>query len=184
MTEQKNIIAVDEFGGKYFINEFYRPIAEALQEKFKELKYVPVKSILFIENREDKRKKNNSIVFAQISKVPGKWEEIIYQLTGRYFEYILEIFRENIIEMSREQIIALMYHELRHIQQVKTKDGIKIDIVSHEVEDWINMVEKLGLNWATTKGYIQDLLDKDINWDNIQGPKTLFPAETALKLVK
>lgn len=42
MTEQKNIIAVDEFGGKYFINEFYRPIAEALQEKFKELKYVPV----------------------------------------------------------------------------------------------------------------------------------------------
>ncbi|HWQ42804.1 MAG TPA: putative metallopeptidase [Desulfosporosinus sp.] len=184
MEAQKGIVTVEEFNGKYKINEDYRPIAEALKAKFKELEYVPVKNILFIENTEDERKKNNSIVYAQISKMPGKWEDIIYQVTQKHFEYMLEIFKENTIMMSREQIVALIYHELRHIQLVKSKDGPKVDIVSHEVEDWLNMVEKLGLNWASTKGSIPDLLDENINWETIEGPHNLFPAETSLKLVK
>ena len=184
MEAQKSIITVQEFNGKFKINENYRPIAKSLKAKFDELMYVPVTNILFIENLEDERKKNNSIVHAQISKVPAKWEEIIYQVTGKHFDFMMEIFKENIQHMSREQIVALIYHELRHIQLVQTKDGSKIDIVSHEVEDWINMVEKLGLNWATTKGQIYDLLDESINWESIEGPMTLFPSETSLKLVK
>lgn len=184
METQNTLIAVEEFNGKYKINEDYRPIAEALKAKFKELEYVPVKNILFIENMDDKRKKNNAIVHAQISKVPGKWEEIIFQITKKHFEYMIEIFKENNYSMSREQIVAMIYHELRHIQLVTKKDGREIDIVSHEVEDWINMVEKLGLNWASTKGQIPNLLDEDINWESIEGPANLFPAETSLKLVK
>lgn len=184
MEAQKNIIAVDEFNGKYKINEDYRPIAEALFVKFKELEYVPVKNILFIENTEDERKKNNSIVYAQISKMPGKWKDIIYQTTRRHFGYMLEIFKENTRLMSKEQIIALIYHELKHIQLVPSKDGPKIDIVRHDVEDWFNIVEKLGVNWASTKGQIPDLLDGNINWESIEGPANLFPAETSLRLVK
>jgi predicted metallopeptidase len=184
MEDQKGIIAVEEFNGKYKINEDYRPIAEALKEKFKELEYVPVKNILFVENTEDSRKKNNSIVYAQISKMPGKFEDIIYQVTQKRFEYMLEIFKENTILMSREQIIALIYHELKHIQLVQSKDGPKIDIVRHEVEDWLNMVEKLGLNWASTRGSIPNILDEDIKWESIEGPHNLFPAETSLKLVR
>jgi predicted metallopeptidase len=184
MEDQKGIIAVEEFNGKYKINENYRPIAEALFAKYKELEYVPVKNILFIENTEDKRKKNNSVVYAQISKMPGKFEDIIYQVTQKRFEYMLEIFKENTILMSREQIVALIYHELKHIQLVQSKDGPKIDIVRHDVEDWLNMVEKLGLNWASTRGSIPDLLDEDINWESIEGPLNLFPVETSLKLVR
>lgn len=182
--DTQNIIAVDEFNGKYKINENYRPIAEALHAKYEELMYVSVKNILFIENTEDKRKKNNSIVYAQISKMPGKWEDIIYQITKKHFEYMLEIFKENTASMSRPQIIALIYHELKHIQLVKSDQGPKIDIVNHDVEDWFNMVEKLGVNWAITKGHIPNLLDKDVNWESIEGPANLFPAETSLKLVK
>lgn len=184
METKKNIIAVEEFTGKYKINESYRPIAEALKAKFEELKYVPVNSILFVEIDEDKRKKNNSTVYAQIGKVPSKWSDIIYQVTGKYFDYMLEIFKENIYHMSREQIVALIYHELRHIQLVATKEGPKVDIVSHDVEDWLNMVEKLGLNWADTKSQVPNLLDASVNWESITGPATLFPEETALKLVK
>lgn len=184
MDVQKTIIAVEEFNGKYKINENYRPIAEALKTKFKELEYVPVKNILFIENTEDKRKKNNSTVYAQISKMPPKFEEIIYQVTGKYFEYMLEIFKENTMLMSREQIVALVYHELRHIQLVSKKDGPEVDLVSHEVEEWINMVEKLGLNWQGTMSQVPDLLADGVNWESIEGPMNLFPAETSLKLVK
>jgi len=183
--DTQSIIAIEEFSGKYKINENYRPIAEALVEKYDELKYVPVKNILFIENTEDKRKKNNSIVYAHISKLPGKWEDIIYQITKKNFEYMMEIFKENTMQMSRTQIIALIYHELKHIQLVKSDQGPKIDIVRHDVEDWFNMVEKLGVNWAaSTKGHIPNLLDKDINWENIEGPANLFPAEPSLRLVK
>ncbi|MFZ3172055.1 MAG: putative metallopeptidase [Carboxydocellales bacterium] len=184
MDAQKDIIAVEEFNGKYKINEDYRPIAEGLFAKFKELEYVPVKNILFIENTEDKRKKNNSIIYAQISKMPGKFEDIIYQVTKKHFEYMLEIFKENTLQMSRQQIIALIYHELKHIQLVRTPDGPKVDIVRHDVEDWFNMVEKLGVDWASTKGQIPNLLDENINWESIEGPDNLFPAETSLKLVK
>ncbi|KLU66324.1 hypothetical protein DEAC_c17230 [Desulfosporosinus acididurans] len=184
MDANTKLIAVEEFNGKFKINEDYRPIAEALHAKFKELEYVPVKNILFIENMEDKRKKNNSVVYAQISKMPPKFEEIIYQVTGKYFEYMLEIFKENTYAMSREQIVALIYHELRHIQLVQKKDGPEIDIVAHEVEEWINMVEKLGLNWQGTMSQIPNLLADGVNWETIEGPMNLFPAETSLKLVK
>lgn len=182
--DTKSIVKVKEFNGKFKINNSYRPIAEALKKKYEELQYAPIKRILFIENMEDKKKKNNKIVYAQISKVPGKWEDIIYQVTGKYFEYTLEIFKENIINMSREQIIALIYHELRHIQLVQKEGGPDIDIVGHDVEDWLNMVEKLGLNWASTRGQIYDLLEDGVDWDSIEGPPSLIPAEMSLKLVK
>lgn len=181
---QKSIITVNEFNGVYKINEAYRPIAKALKEKFEELAYVPVGNILFIENLESKRKKNNKIIYAQISKMPSKWLDIIYQVTGQSFEYMLEIFRENIAEMSREQIVALVYHELRHIQLVMADNGPKVDIVSHDIEDWTNMIQKLGTDWASTKGEVPDLLNANVDWDSIEGPATLFPAETILRLVK
>lgn len=184
MDTQKSIVTVDEFNGKFKIAEFYRPIAEALKEKFSELQYVPVDNILFIENLEDKRKKNNAVIYAQISKMPGKWEDIIYQITDKCFGYVLEIFKENILHMSREQIIALIYHEMKHVQLVTAGQGPKIDIVRHDVEDWFNMVEKLGVGWASTKGSIPDLLDKRIDWSSIEGPANLFPSETSLKRVK
>lgn len=182
--ENKNLITVKEFAGKHRINENYRPIAQALVDKFEELQYAPVKNILFVENTEDKRKKNNKLVFAQISKTPGKWEEIIFQVTGQHFDYVMEIFKENTMLMSREQIVALIYHELRHIQLVQKKDGPDVDIVGHEVEDWLNMVEKLGLNWNATRGQVPDLLAGGVDWESIEGPMNLFPVETSLRLVK
>jgi len=181
MEEQKNIIVIKEFNGKYKINQNYLTIAEALREKFKELQFVPVNSILFIENLEDKKKNKNKIVFAQISKVPEKWEDIIYQTTGKKFMYMLEIFKENTSEMSREQMIALIYHELHHIQII---DG-EFKLVGHDVEDWTNMIEKLGVNWNSTKSDIPDLLDEDVDWDSITGPAmNIFHDNLPLRLVK
>ena len=177
MEAQKNIVTVEGFYGKHFINEAYRPIAEALVKKYDELKHIVVKNILFIEDTESKKKKNGTITFAQIGLIPDKWDEIIYQMTGRHFYYMLEVFKMNTIDMSREQIIALIYHELRHI-------GTDGEMVSHDIEEWANMVAKLGVNWNSTKTSIPDLLDNDVDWESITGPATLFPGEITLRLVK
>jgi len=100
----------------------------------------------------------------------------LYQVTGHTYEYIIEIFKHNVEAMSREQIILLLYHEMRHI-------NIEGKLVEHEINDWVCMIDKLGPNWATTKASVPDLLDEDINWENIQGPPTLFPEER-LRVVK
>jgi len=176
MAETK-LIQVESFSGKYFIKESYRPIAQALVKKFDEISHVVVNNILFVEDQVSTKKKAGKTIFAQISKVPEKWDDIIYQITGRHFDYMMEIYKFNIINMSREQIYALIYHELRHI-------GTDGKMVDHEINDWINMVEKLGMNWNTTRAPIPDLLDEGIDWDSITGPATLFPAETTLRVVK
>lgn len=181
--KEENIVTVKKFTGKFKINDSYRPIAEALKKKYKELEYAPIPNILFIENLEDKRKKGNAKVYAQISKMPKKWEDIVYQITGKTFEYILEIFKENIWDMDRGQIVALIYHELRHIQLVVTEGSSKVDLVAHDIEDWSNMVEKLGRDWANTKATIPDLLDEDVDWDSIEGPPNFLNLE-GIRLVK
>lgn len=187
MSEEKklnDIIIIKDFEGKFVINENYRPIAEALKDKYQELEHVPIQSIIFIDNTETKKKVNNSIVYAQVGKVPEKYKDIIYQFTGKYFGFMIEVFKENTAEMSREQIIALIYHELRHIQLVIKKNSSEITIVGHEVNDWLNMIEKLGLDWDSTKNGIPNLLNENINWDNILGPMNLFQSNPPLRIVK
>ena len=177
MDNQKNIITVEEFYGKYLISESYRPIAAALIKKYPELNHIAANSILFVEDTESLKKNKGQIVFAQISAIPEKWSDIVYQATGQPFDYLLEIYKFNIMQMSREQIIALIYHELRHI-------GTDGSIKGHDIEDWTNMVEKLGLDWANTKGSIPNLLSDGVDWESIEGPANLFPAETTLRVVK
>lgn len=184
MTEARKLVVVDEFNGEYLINEAYRPIAQALKDKFPELQHVPVKQILFVDRRLDTKKIGNKEVFAQVSKISTKFQQIIYQFSGHYFYFMIEVFKMSTAHMSRAQIAALLYHELHHIQLVHTKTGSDIKIVGHDIEDWTEMIERLGVNWSTTKGSIPDILDDSVtDWDSIQGPITLFP-EANLRLVK
>ncbi len=155
-------------GEGYMINESYRTIAEALKSKFKELERVPVKNILFLDNLTQKKNSGGKTVFADVSKIPGKWQHILEQTTGFYFEFMLTVYQRNTANMSRAQIVALIYHELRHIQ-----NG---ELVGHDIEDWHEMHSKLGHNWATTMGDIPDLLSDSVDWNSIEGPAALFTA--------
>ena len=175
--ENTKLIQVKEFTGKYFINEAYRPVATALVKKYKEISHVVVNNILFIEDTEGTKKKQGRTIFAQIGLIPEKWDDVIYQLTGKRFGYMMEIYKINIAMMSREQVYALIYHELRHIDT----DG---SIKGHDIEDWTNMIEKLGVDWGSTRAGIPNLLGANVDWESITGPATLFPAETTLRVVK
>ena len=171
----KALIKVDSWTGQYLVNEAYRPIAEALAKKYRELEHIKVNEILFIDNTTgtgttlDKRKN------AQLGKIPARWQEVLRQLTGRRFYYFMEMFKQNISEMSREQIITLIYHESKHI-------GLDGDLRHHDIEDWLEVAENLGVDWAAPYKALPDLLDDAVDWDSIQD-LGLFP-ETQLKLVK
>lgn len=176
--DTSRLVVLPEWGGKYVINEAYRPIAEKLVEKYTELRFKLVDEILFVDNTEDKGKQKDKFKKAQVGKIPEKYQEIIKQLTGRGFSYIMEFYKRNIEMMSREQIIALVYHELRHI-------GADGDLILHDIEDWANMHYKLGPDWSSTMRAIPDLLKDGVDWDSITGPN-LFdnPESPRLKAVK
>lgn len=166
---------------EYCINEAYRPIAEKLRNKFAELKHVPVENILFVERQEGKLKSNNKKVLGKVSKISSRYNEIIFQLTGQQYDFMIEIFKADTVHMTREQIVALIYHEMRHIQLV-VNSGIKI--VGHDIEDWHEMTAKLGLDWNVSGKMVPDLLGENItDWNSIEDPQVTF-IDVKLQVVK
>lgn len=177
MPEQ-NLLAVEEWNGKYFINEAYRPIAEQLCRKYPELGHILTENILFYDNRSTKAKSNGKPVHAKTRPLPGMVAETIEMMTGHHFSHFITFFRQNNEDMSQEQITALVYHELRKI-------GPEGEIVEYDIKDWVEMIDKLGPAWAETKSCIPNLLDESIvSWNDIQGQPALFQNETKLNVVE
>lgn len=140
-TDQGNLRKIrkldnGKFGDKHWIkNYFYRPIAEKLIKKFKELYHINPYSILFIEETEWKPGATAKQPWVARIKITNNE---FTSMTG--YDYIME-FREFYTEkMQREQIIALVYHELMHIDT----DG---KLREHDVQDWNNLVATLGVDW-------------------------------------
>ena len=148
-----------KFGDKHWIkNWIYRPIAEKLVKKFEEISHINPKKILFIEDMEWEKPeslKPKKHWMARISKANKQFSE----MSG--YAYILETRNYFIERMNREQIIALIYHELRHIDEWG-------DLQPHDIEDWDNMISTLGKDWATTKANIENLIDDDIIWRELE----------------
>ena len=92
MAKVNHLVVVEEFGGKYVINDFYRPIASGLIKKFPELSHLAVESFLFIDNISDTGKSRNVMRKANTNKIPPKWGDAIYQLTNKRFDYYIEFF--------------------------------------------------------------------------------------------
>ena len=110
MGRLKHIRELDnaKFGNRHWIKNFvYRPIAKELIGKFDGL--TPIK-ILFLEDMEYEKSAGGKNQWkAKISKANKQF----LAMTG--YDYILETRNYFIERMQREQIIALLYHELRHI---------------------------------------------------------------------
>lgn len=160
-TDQGNLRMIrkldnGKFGNKHWIkNYYYRPIAEKLIEKFTEIRHINPHKILFIEDTDWEEKKTTGRTWMARVKIANKE---FADMTG--YDYIIE-FREFYTErMQKEQIVALVYHELRHI-------GTDGKLVKHDIEDWENMVATLGVDWATTLGDIPDLIDELDEWDEL-----------------
>lgn len=147
------------FGDKHWIkNYIYRPIAEKLIKKLPEIGHINPKHILFIEDMEWEKPES--------LKPKKHWQARISKANKQFsamsgYDYILETRNYFIERMNREQIIALIYHELRHIDEWG-------DLQPHDIEDWDNMVATLGKDWAETKAEIKNLIEDDILWEELE----------------
>lgn len=145
-----------KFGDRHWIkNYYYRPIAEKLIEKFPEIRHINPRRILFLEDTDWKEKENTGRTWMGRVKTASKE---FSNMMG--YDYIIEFRAFYTDRMQIEQIIALVYHELRHI-------GTDGKLQKHDVEDWENMVATLGVDWATTMGEIPDLIDELEDWEEL-----------------
>jgi predicted metallopeptidase len=149
-----------KFGEKHEIkNWLYTPIAEALIGKFEDLAHIRPSEILFIENTHWEPPSGESRKKTWLARIK-KADSMLENTWG--YSYVIETKAHYTETMHKEQVIATIYHELLHIGQ----DG---EIYPHDVEDWGHMVATLGVNWATTRTEIANILDEEFpGWDELR----------------
>ncbi|AGK97383.1 putative metallopeptidase [Clostridium pasteurianum] len=141
-----------KYGYKHWIkNDFYRPIAQKIKdkykEKFEEFTMINLDKILFIEDTEyigDELKRSDEIMW--IKKANKQLEEV----TG--YKFIIESREFWVERISNEQVVALIYSCLRQIE-----NGYKIR--EPDLVGWKEVIGTLGYGWETTKSEIPNLLD-------------------------
>lgn len=162
---------VDPIEGDYEIcASRIKPLAEALIRKYDELRHIEVDRILFLLNRRSAGSKKR-VTLAKTAKVPPKWQEILYQLGAMDFAYIMEFYEKTTSVLDENQMIALVYRELRKI-------GREGDVAPPDIHEWWNVLEGLGRHWFYPDHTCPNLLGDDVDWRKLMGPAYEPPMPT------
>ncbi|EHM10898.1 hypothetical protein TheveDRAFT_1780 [Thermanaerovibrio velox DSM 12556] len=152
---------MDKDAGHVICSDRIRPIAEALVRKYPELGHVEVDKILFVLNRKSRGSKKR-VVLARTTRMPAKWREILYQLGAVEYQYVMEFFEKTTSVLDENQMIALVYRELRRIG----KNG---DVAPPDVHEWYNVLMGLGRRWFYPDATCPNLLSDDVDWKKLMG---------------
>ena len=142
-------------------NARMRPIADSLIKKYRELSHIPLESILFIVNHKYSGSKNK-ITLARTTRVPEKWRDILFQLKAVSYSYIMEFFGKTTACLDENQMIALVYRELRRI-------GPEGEIMAPDTNEWGQVLMGLGRHWFYPDMSCPNLLDENVDWKILLG---------------
>ena len=147
------------------------PIAEALIKKYDELRHIDPTKILFLVNHKSSGSKKR-VILAKTAKISPKWTELLYQLGACSYFYTMEFYAKTTASMDENQMVALVYHELRRI-------GPEGELLSPDVQDWWQIIQGLGRKWFYPDNSCPNLLDDDINWKKLMGGLYEAPSDSA-----
>ena len=150
-------------------NRKMRPIAEALIKKYDELHHIDPEKILFVVNHSSSDGKRQ-MSLAKTTKLPPKWTELLYQLCGDSFFYMIEFYAKTTACIDEAQMVALTYRELRRI-------GPEGEILTPDVHDWWQMLMGLGRKWFYPDATCPNLLDEGVDWKKLMGTHYEEPKE-------
>lgn len=138
-----------------------RPIADALIQKYPELRHIDPDKILFVLNRKSAGSKKQ-MVLAKTCKIPVKWTELLCQLGSRPYFYMIEFYEKTTSAMDDNQMVALVYRELRRI-------GPEGEILTPDIHDWWQILIGLGRKWFYPDNTCPNLLDEHVDWKKLMG---------------
>lgn len=143
------------------VNSRMRPIAQDLIKKFEELRHLEADKILFVVNNKHVPSKTK-IVYAKTSKISDKWRDLLYQMGSIGFLYMVEFYGKSTSLLDENQIIALVYSELRRI-------GPEGKLISPDTNDWWQLLMGLGRHWYYPDAECPNILEAGKTWRDLMG---------------
>ena len=116
-------------------------------------------SVLGIENKERPEKSKKLAVCRPIKGI-NKTLMLINNIGTRY---VIELYWSDFNKWSNAQKVAIIFHELLHIDHEAGKT------VKHDVEDFRIMVDKLGVDWFNDTD-LPNLLTEKVEFDQSMRP--------------
>lgn len=132
--------------------EEYEKLAVEVIDAIDELHFIKELEIKigYVKSYEAKKSKSG-IVMADCRLVKP-----IYQCFIPY-DFIITVYGPNVIELTPNQMKALLWHELKHIGINEMTLALTYRVVPHEVEDFYSIIERLGMRWSETGTDIEDI---------------------------
>ncbi|WP_018250337.1 putative metallopeptidase [Orenia marismortui] len=96
-----------------------------------------------------KKKSRGKVTYADCRKVTGPYAAMIP------YKFIITFYDYNTSLLSVNQQKILMYHELKHI-------GPNGYIVPHDIEDFSDILQKYGIDWASEGVEVPDILSEEV----------------------
>lgn len=127
------------------ISERYAKIGKYLIENVGELSHLEGENIIYLSSTHAK-KANRKKVLGQCEKVADKNKWAIP------CDFTITLFEPNLVGLSMEQIVLVIWHELLHV-------GVDDDnkwIEPHDLNDFKMIIEKFGVKWSVPGTMIND----------------------------
>lgn len=136
-------------------------ISERHPDLFKDVP--PLSDILFVMDTEGKPKSKGRRVLARVSKISGKFVDLI---DAGSRTYMIEWFKMHTEHLTRNQRYLVMAHELMHFHY--DPDSGLHSIQGHDIEEFSLIADRFGINWTKqTRGDIPDIMAPDFSWGKI-----------------
>lgn len=127
----------------YSIAEYYAELSnDIIRDKRPDILAAGI-SVGFLSCSKEKRKGRDHLVYGECKKVNG-WELVFCP-----FDFLIIIYDMNCEGFTDEQIKVLIWHELNHIG---IDDRGNHYVKPHDVEDFRNIIDECGIDWAKKEG--------------------------------
>lgn len=128
-----------------------RTLANRIIRKYPEFNFINEWNIKIGHVISQERKRGEKITYADCMKVQETYKAYLP------YDFIITFYENNTGFLNDNQLKILMYHELKHIGMGPR--GPKI--VSHDIEDFSDILDKYGLDWNEYGKELPDILGGD-----------------------
>ena len=136
----------------YELSEKYKVISEAVIDAVPELRWIRDAGICInYEKSYVEKKHSGKRVLAECRKVPEEWK--LYCPC----DFRIIVYENNIIDLSENQVIVLLWHEHLHIGMNEKNGELTYIFIPHDIEDFHSIVDRFGARWADAGADLPDI---------------------------
>jgi predicted metallopeptidase len=138
-----------------------KEIVSELITKFDELHHINSNSVFVVKNHKKKANEDKMTrgegTYASISKLSPKYTDILEQLSGNHYAYILEIVSSEFDQIDENQQKAVIYFELASIDE-------EYNVRTDSADNWLKIINVIGVGFKRLDQSCTDILSDNFKW--------------------